>query len=88
MSLDDVGTPAFKPYVDRGLRWMVTPDGPGIRKFILDCYHATTELRLYRDDPRDDVVVLSNLVTRHQQAYNQSPDSTEEFCGCEPTKIH
>lgn len=70
--------------VDKGLTWIAVQDTRTTRRYVLDCPHATTELRLYRDNPLDDIIVLSSLVERHQQAFNSSPDCTTEQCGCEP----
>lgn len=71
--------------VDKGLLWMAYPDSvPGIRVFVLDCPHATTKLRLWRSDDRDDPEILTTLVDQHHAGFNATPDARDEQCACEP----
>jgi hypothetical protein len=55
--------------------------GRPLRRYIVDCEHATTELTLQRGD-EDDREVLTRLLEQHHTALATSKDGP---CECQPT---
>jgi len=59
-----------------------TPGSPGaLRRYIIDCEHATTDLALYRTAAMD-LEVLTQLLDTHHELASKDED---EKCECEPT---
>ena len=69
---------------DRGLKTVAGWYGQGLRRYIVDCDHATTELILRRDDDSDDARVIADLIDDHRINYAASPSGLDELCGCQP----